>query len=184
MTLLYESYVRMRARQLASGKQVTVEEELGRASRQRLARYDIFLSQTIRDAEIVLGVYDLLTSAGYIVFCDWIAAPKVDHELQVTDDILCGMQQMKQSRLLVHYADEGKRYVVVQQTSAHYSGVTLQGIALGATQEKVLAAYGLPKQSIALPEGTVWVYPEANLFFRFDAQSTVSSWAVYQTSGL
>lgn len=36
------------------------------------------MSQTIRDAEIVFGVYLYLTDCGYKVFCDWIAAPEVD----------------------------------------------------------------------------------------------------------
>ena len=40
----------------------------------------MFMSQTIRDAEIVLGVYDLLTEMGYCVFCDWIAAPEAHRD--------------------------------------------------------------------------------------------------------
>jgi hypothetical protein len=78
MAFLRESDVRARARQRAAAQGVSVAEALGRAARQRLARYDVFLSQTIRDAEIVLGVYDVLTSAGYKVFCDWIEAPEAD----------------------------------------------------------------------------------------------------------
>lgn len=75
---LREADVRARARQRAGARGVTVEEELNREARQRRARYDIFLSQTIRDAEIVLGVYDVLTRAGYTVFCDWIDDPEAD----------------------------------------------------------------------------------------------------------
>jgi len=75
---LREAGVRARAQQRAGARGVTVEGELSREARQRRARYDIFLSQTIRDAEIVLGVYDVLTSAGYIVFCDWIDDPEAD----------------------------------------------------------------------------------------------------------
>ncbi|WP_312218978.1 hypothetical protein [Brevundimonas sp.] len=59
-----------------------MEEALHRAAHRRRDHYDIFLSQTIRDAEIVLGVYDVLTEAGYSVFCDWIEAPLKDrHEV-------------------------------------------------------------------------------------------------------
>ncbi len=36
------------------------------------------MSQTIRDAEIVLGIYDLLDELGYVVFCDWVEAPTAD----------------------------------------------------------------------------------------------------------
>ncbi|MCW2286829.1 hypothetical protein M2323_004628 [Rhodoblastus acidophilus] len=36
------------------------------------------MSQTIRDAAIVLGVYDLLTSLNFAVFCDWIDVPEAN----------------------------------------------------------------------------------------------------------
>ena len=78
MAFLRESELRARAMHRAAQQGTTVAEALDRAASQRAAHYDIFLSQTIRDAEIVLGVYDLLTCAGYKVFCDWIEAPKSD----------------------------------------------------------------------------------------------------------
>ena len=83
MAFLRESDIRLRARERAAAQRVSVADALSRAARQRLASYDIFLSQTIRDVEIVLGVYDLLTSAGYKVFCDWVEAPEADRS-QVT----------------------------------------------------------------------------------------------------
>lgn len=75
--------MRIRAQQRANLKGSSVEEELRRISRTRRTHYDIFLSQTSRDAEIVLGVYDQLTSLGYTVFCDWIEEPELDRS-QVT----------------------------------------------------------------------------------------------------
>jgi hypothetical protein len=78
MAFLRQAEVRARALRRAGALGISVEEALSSAARQRMSRYDIFLSQTIRDAEIVLGVYDLLTSAGYSVFCDWIEAPDTD----------------------------------------------------------------------------------------------------------
>lgn len=78
MAFLRETEIRARARRRAGAEGVSVEEALRRASRQRRSRYDIFLSQTIRDAEVVLGVYDLLSEKGYAVFCDWIDAPEAD----------------------------------------------------------------------------------------------------------
>lgn len=78
MAFLRQAEIRARALRRAGALGISVEEALGSAARQRMSRYDIFLSQTIRDAEIVLGVYDLLTSAGYSVFCDWIEAPDTD----------------------------------------------------------------------------------------------------------
>lgn len=82
MALLREDEIRDRARRRAQAGRVTVEEALQALARRRRDRYDIFLSQTIRDAEIVLGVYDVLAEAGYTVFCDWIEAPLRDrHEV-------------------------------------------------------------------------------------------------------
>lgn len=83
MAFLRESDIRTRARQRATAQGISISEALKRAAHQRLGRYDIFMSQTIRDAEIVLGVYDLLTKAGYHVFCDWVEAPEADRS-QVT----------------------------------------------------------------------------------------------------
>ncbi|MET3414044.1 hypothetical protein [Methylobacterium sp. 1030] len=78
MAILHDGYVRDRARRRARAEGTSVERSLGSVARRRSARYDIFLSQTIRDAEIVLGVYDVLTGIGYTVFCDWIEAPGAD----------------------------------------------------------------------------------------------------------
>jgi hypothetical protein len=78
MAFLRDADVRAHARRHAGAEGVAVDEALRRASRQRRSRYDIFLSQTSRDAEIVLGVYAILTGLGFAVFCDWIEAPKAD----------------------------------------------------------------------------------------------------------
>lgn len=82
MALIREDDIRERARRRAQVGQATIEQALLDVAQERRAHYDIFLSQTIRDAEIVLGVYDLLTEAGYSVFCDWLEAPLRDrHEV-------------------------------------------------------------------------------------------------------
>ncbi|OUS06315.1 hypothetical protein A9Q96_10100 [Rhodobacterales bacterium 52_120_T64] len=78
MAFLRDSDIRARAQNRAKREGVTIEEAMRRASQRRHSRYDIFLSQTIRDAEVVLGVYDYLIDKGFIVFCDWIDAPDSD----------------------------------------------------------------------------------------------------------
>lgn len=78
MAVLGEGEVRARARRRAQDRGRTVEDELAASAQKTADRYDVFLSQTIRDAEIVLGVYDLLTEMGLSVFCDWIATPEID----------------------------------------------------------------------------------------------------------
>lgn len=75
MVFLRDSDMRARAQRRAKSEGVSIDEALRGASQRRHSRYDIFLSQTIRDAEIVLGVYDYLTDKGFVVFCDWIDEP-------------------------------------------------------------------------------------------------------------
>tara|TARA_R110002094_G_scaffold219664_1_gene191771 strand:- start:77 stop:697 length:621 start_codon:yes stop_codon:yes gene_type:complete len=78
MAFLRDFDIRSRAQHRAKREGTTVEEAMRRVSRRQQSQYDIFLSQTIQDAEIVLGVYDYLTEKGFVVFCDWIAAPDTD----------------------------------------------------------------------------------------------------------
>ena len=80
MPLLTQEAMRQRARSVASEQGQTVEEILGGIARSPSDAYDVFLSQTHADAEIVLGIYDLLTTSGLTVFCDWISAPEVSRE--------------------------------------------------------------------------------------------------------
>lgn len=61
MALIRDSDIRARARQRALSERRSILDSLKSAAQQRRSHYDIFLSQTIRDPEIVLGVYDLLT---------------------------------------------------------------------------------------------------------------------------
>jgi hypothetical protein len=75
---LNEREIRDRARQWATSQGKGIEELLVLESRKRQPHYEIFLSQTIRDAELVLGVYVFLTELGYRVFCDWLENPEND----------------------------------------------------------------------------------------------------------
>jgi hypothetical protein len=77
MAIIRESEVRIRARRRAQALSQTPVEALNALASIRRPHFDIFLSQSIRDAEIVLGIYDLLVEQGYSVFCDWIIAPEV-----------------------------------------------------------------------------------------------------------
>lgn len=79
MPYLTEDFVRRRAQARAQRQGRTVDAALRAEARKEVDRYDVFLSQTIHDREIVYGVYALLTEdLKLIVFCDWIDAPQAD----------------------------------------------------------------------------------------------------------
>lgn len=114
---------------------------------------------------------------------DFLAAPAIDREVQVVEKTFCGLRQLAHSKVFIHYADEGKNYALVQETQPSYTGRSLRGIGLGDGQEKVATAYGRPTHSVALPTGTVWVYPETGIYFRFTPQGKVERWGVFRKSG-
>jgi hypothetical protein len=80
LSFLTQDELRRRARRFAENKGVSINEALDSVARKHAGTYDVFLSQTIRDAEIVLGFFDYLTSLGLEVFCDWITAAELHRE--------------------------------------------------------------------------------------------------------
>lgn len=80
MPFLEQQDMRQIGEDFARKRGVTPDEALRQLSRTRQHHYDIFLSQTIRDAEIVLGVYSVLTGMGHTVFCDWLEAPSASRD--------------------------------------------------------------------------------------------------------
>ncbi|MDX0802755.1 toll-Interleukin receptor [Sinorhizobium medicae] len=87
MTLLVESHVRERARSSVKSSGLTARQLLAHHAKTHLPRYDIFLSQAIRDEELVLGVYTILTEdIGLTVYCDWVEKPLSDRSKTTPSD--------------------------------------------------------------------------------------------------
>ena len=78
MTFFTDHEVRRAAQRAANQRNTTVGGALRGIARAERAHYDVFLSQTARDQEIVLGVYAILTEMGMTVFVDWLEAPAAD----------------------------------------------------------------------------------------------------------
>lgn len=113
---------------------------------------------------------------------DFLESPTTDREVKVAEKVYCGVRNFKASRLFIHFANSAKNYALIQETLPSYTGRTLRGIGMGDGEDKIVAAYGRAPRSVALPSGSVWVYPEANLFFRLTPDAKVSSWGVYRKS--
>lgn len=68
--------------------------------------YDVFLSHSVRDAEIVLGVVALLKGQGLSVYVDWIVDPELDRS-QVTAATAERLRtRMQRSRSLIYLHTE------------------------------------------------------------------------------
>jgi hypothetical protein len=108
--------------------------------------------------------------------------PNIDREIKVAEMTYCGYKQFKNSRLFVHSVNLGTQFVIVQETQQGYTGKTLRGIRLSDAQDKVLAAYGPAPRTVAQLGESVWVYPEAKLYFRISSEFKVTAWGVYRKS--
>lgn len=75
---LTEHDVRARATAYASGLGVEIALAFHALKEAFSSRFDIFLSHSLRDAELVLGVKLVLEDAGKSVYIDWIEDPALD----------------------------------------------------------------------------------------------------------
>lgn len=78
MGLLIESEVRAKARLAAQHVHASMESMLHESQRAIRASYDIFLSHSRLDSELILGIKLVLESAGHSVYVDWVSDPGLD----------------------------------------------------------------------------------------------------------
>lgn len=78
MSLLVESEVRARAKLAAQRVHASTESLLRESQKMDRASYDIFLSHSKLDSELILGVKLVLESDGHSVYVDWISDPQLD----------------------------------------------------------------------------------------------------------
>ncbi|XUW93524.1 toll/interleukin-1 receptor domain-containing protein (plasmid) [Burkholderia sp. M6-3] len=107
MPLLNERDIRDRAKRRIDAENLAAHECLNRIRSQLRKRYDVFLSQTMRDAEIVLGVYDYLEQQGYTVFCDWIDAPESDRAAVTSANAAAVREAMRASDTMLFIDTNG-----------------------------------------------------------------------------
>jgi hypothetical protein len=66
------------------------------------AKYDVFLSHSIRDAGLILGIKSLLTSQGLKVYVDWIEDPSLDRSVVTAKTAETLRKRMRQSKSMVY----------------------------------------------------------------------------------
>lgn len=82
MALFTEAAVRERAkaeqRNASPGRKMEEMIKGASAAYDPTKTYDIFLSHSIRDAELILGIKLILEDLGYSVYVDWVDDPQLD----------------------------------------------------------------------------------------------------------
>lgn len=110
---------------------------------------------------------------------DFLSNPTVDKQVAVSETVFCGIQKRTQSRILIHYADNGAAYAVAQETLPGYAGKTNRGIQLQSGEADVQTAYGVPDRVVGVPNGQILVYATARIYFRLDEAGKVTGWGVF-----
>jgi hypothetical protein len=102
MTLLTETRVRAAAQQAEIRLRKSARTVLAEAAKTPQDSFDIFLSHSIKDAEIVLGTQEILEQFGFSVYVDWIVDPKMDRA-QVTPETAAILRdRMRQCQSLLY----------------------------------------------------------------------------------
>lgn len=68
--------------------------------------FDIFLSHSIADAEIVLGIKQLLEETGLKVYVDWVEDAQLDRRAITKETAAALRQRMKQSKSLIYLSSD------------------------------------------------------------------------------
>src|SRR5690606_37515260 len=103
MTTFTESRIRQRAQRKTGGyRQATtvLKEEV--ASARTKSSFDIFLSHSTSDAEIILGVKGVLEDYRKTVYVDWLEDPQLDHSHVTPANAEVIRERMRQCKSLVY----------------------------------------------------------------------------------
>lgn len=68
--------------------------------------FDVFLSHSIADAEIVLGIKQLLEESGLKVYVDWVEDAQLDRRAVTKESAAVLRQRMRQSKSLIYLSSE------------------------------------------------------------------------------
>ncbi len=106
MPLLTEDIVRAAARETRDRTSKSYRKILEEAAKTPEDRFDIFLSHSIKDAEIVRGTHVILERLGYSVYVDWIVDPELDRAAVSRSTALHLKERMRQCKALLYLSTQ------------------------------------------------------------------------------
>lgn len=108
MAFLKITDIRSRARMSAAAAGRSAKEILQDVARSEAEHYNVFLSQALKDAEIVYGIYAILTEdLGLTVYCDWMDTEAGDHSQTTAEDAAYVRRRMQASDVLLLIDTDG-----------------------------------------------------------------------------
>ncbi len=104
MALITESALRNLATQYRSSTHVfkSADALLREAATTPETAFDVFLSHSVKDADVILGIVAALKTQGFKVYVDWIVDPQMDRSRVTSETAERLRQRMRQSASLVY----------------------------------------------------------------------------------
>ncbi|WP_197027764.1 toll/interleukin-1 receptor domain-containing protein [Rhodococcus sp. UNC23MFCrub1.1] len=99
MTIYDESFFTKRAGAVTASAAAT---SLGLQTKAAVGTFDVFLSHSVRDARVILGVREWLQSKGLTVYVDWIDDTQLDREKVSPATASQLRRQMDRSHTLIY----------------------------------------------------------------------------------
>ena len=142
MATFTEDQVRQRARQRTGRPSIATASAVLTASVRSApssATFDVFLSHSTRDAEIVLGVKLMLEDQNRTVYVDWIEDPQLDHRNVTprTAEVLRERMRACRSLVYVHTENSGSSKWMPWElgfSDAHHGAVAILPVTRTAQQ--------------------------------------------------
>lgn len=78
------------------------EDQLRRITKSAAGSFDMFLSHSFRDAQVIMGLRNLFIDQGLRVYVDWIDDPELDRSRVSSSTAVRLRERMKQSNSLVY----------------------------------------------------------------------------------
>jgi hypothetical protein len=180
MPLLTEDQVRAAAQQTHDRLYKSYSQVLEEAAGTADDHFDIFLSHSIQDAEIVRGTHVLLKRLGYSVYVDWIVDQQMDREAVSPATAAQLKQRMRQCKALFYLASRNSAASKwMPWELGFFDGYSKGRVAIlpitrelhsGFVGREYLGVY--PYADIAPIEGTgkqtLWVNRSQNFYAQFD----------------
>jgi len=110
MVTFTENRIRKRAQRSTGGFRdatTVLKEEV--ASAKKKSSFDVFLSHSTSDAQIILGVKGILEDYGKSVYVDWLDDPQLDrrHVTPATAEVIRSRMNQSKSLVYVHTINSG-----------------------------------------------------------------------------
>lgn len=154
--------------------------------------YDIFLSHSVRDAELILGMKVVLEELGYSVYIDWVDDPQLDRSSVTKDTANKLRERMKRSKSLFYITTENSSYSKWMPWECGYFDGIRDKVAITPilkashnNEYKGQEYLGLYPYTIKLPtaksgKDTLWIFKDKNHYMSYDlwvqTPSTELSW--------